>query len=782
MASTYKQSAHDIGITNVLAGGAGTDVIGMMLAKKQDGSPAWEEYDGKFLVEQFFTGAASVTNMNPEEELHLVQDDWRSGFGLEYADSNDPKRYYSSIGADLRFRGMALAGPTPQTATLPVHTASAYNQAINWSDPGSEWTNEAQAINGNTVNGATVAQKSGWTTYLEIYIPPIRCSKIRYYWTEVFGDDVTDLEIDVYYGGAWHAVVTDDSQGEGVLREEALGDTYTVTGARCRFQLANNDDAILHVLEFYGESAVIQGTTTCHADFNTHLYFNKGNALLKMAGDTGTITVIEAYAVDITALEPFSDDQLYIAQGLSNNSWEMTTSNVSTRYAGTYPQMKYLKQVNTTADTMYGSFAVNTIRATVAPEQGGTNYSNPATVVGGSDYDITGLLSFGGALYIMKQDMPYYLDSSGNVQKDLAQELTNLYATTSGKNAFVWKKKIYIPCGAQGLLETDGTSNTFRNPARYCTNLTAFVGRVVAVTGDEEYLYIITENATEVEVLAGREETVDGTTSWVWHPISHITLTNCETAWISSIYKKRLWISSDTATESLYFIDLPTGYGDMANDANREFLTTSYFITSWLHGGFKSDKKAFISITASLGHAHDAAIYWECHYQVLGDGTVDTGWTDAGNLVGTATVRNHTLYLPDDASDNKPISEMIRFKFVAVTDDPDITPELLNFDVKALLYPNIKKMYHAVIKCSDEMLLKDGMIDKGKHDLIKATLDNARNNTWPVAIRDIDGTTDYMKFLPVPQSLQRMMILKEEKGRRNREKLYHVLMLDVPLS
>lgn len=843
MCAVYNKLRHDIGITDVGSAGAGTTLYGMMLAQTQDGTPAYAEYDGKYLADQFFTGAPSQVNMNPEEELILSQSSWRAGMGLEYFDPDHPERYFASYGMDLRFKGMAIAGPLPTAITLPTHTASAYNQALNFTDPDSAWTDEANVLDGSSSTKATTSTSA---KYLEIYVPAISCSKIRYYWTESVSNGVDDLEIGVWYEGAWHVIVSDDSLGEGALAEGSIGSTKTVTAARVKFTLSSGN-AYLHVLEFYAESATIQGAVTSFAEYNDKLYAAFGNALIEKNSAGTAFVVTTAFPVTITDIEPFTDDQLYIALGFSDAYWEIgyetssatlaegltnsetdvdtsdgsqfatgnvikidseymlvlsesgdtlevlrgrwgstaathdsgaviVTFHITENTASGTATYQFFVTVHAAAPTMYGNDGVNTLYKNTDPSEAGANAWATRITVDSSYYAITEMLSKSGAAYIMKEDMPYYLNSSDAVQNDLAPELKTDTRSTSGKNAFLWKTNIYIPFGTQGLLETDGTTNTFRNPANYCTNLPAYVGRIQALAGDGFYLFAILDYSGKVEILAGRLETIDTTTSWVWHPIAEMTMTDCETAFATNIDQKRLYVSSTTIGETLQYIDLPAGYGDVENDANRKFNTGSpYFETPFLHGGFKADNKAWIKITLAMGHTYNTGRYFTVHYK-----TLDGSYVSIGDFTGASGNMVQGRFI--DVT-NKPFSSMMALKFTAVTDDTDYTPILLSYDVRAIMYPKIKRLIHCVVRCADEVQTKQaGIIDKSMRKTIKSTLDNARNNpVWMIPIKDIDGDDVDVKFLPVPSSLQRMMITKKEKGRTD-ERHYHLLLMEVELA
>lgn len=772
--STYVKTKHDIGLLR----SDGSTTVGLRLARDKNGDPIYRAYDDEYLAQQLFTGTPGYGNLPPEKEIAMRQDDWRSGFGQEYYDAADPKRYFSSIGMDMRYKGMAVAGPISTSLTVP---APQWSSPTGHVDPDVAWAAEAQGYDENvgSVTSATPAALS-WSSYLELTIASTAVHGVRYYVHANTDPEITQVDVDLYYGSAWHDLY-EGAFSEGVWIVKYTTASRTVTAMRIRFY--NSDGAVqkgvsLAEVDFLAATGGTAAYPVVFEEFNDKLYAGAGKWLLKLssAGDEWLALTPDpataGFDANITDLQPFTDDNLYIAIGTANDYWEMTTAEVFTENTLAVKTFQFFERVDAAAPTMWGNDGGNTIRSNTDPSNGGANPWSAQTTVDSSYHNITDLTSKSGALYIPKEDMPYYLNSAGAVQNDLAPELKSSTASTSGKNTFLWKNKLYIPFGTQGLLETDGTTNTFLNPASYCTNLSDFVGRVMAVSGDEEWLFVAVDNSTEIEILAGREETIDGTTGWIWHPIHELTLTGCETLFVSSVYQKRLWIASTSTSDSSYYIPLPTGYGDLENDANRSFKTDTYKITPWLHGNFKADTKAFIKIIAELGHSYDVDIYFECHYQVLGD----TTWTDAGDLKGSATDRTATLFIPADASSNNPSSEMIRFKFVVKTDDVQKTPILLGYDCRAILYPTNRRIIECEVLCDDVITLKDGVIEKGQAANIKASLEEARNATWPRTFYEIGESTIYVKFLPLQTA-----VTKKEKS-RGLERHYLLRLQEVALS
>ncbi len=299
----------------------------------------------------------------------------------------------------------------------------------------------------------------------------------------------------------------------------------------------------------------------------------------------------------------------------------------------------------------------------------------------------------------------------------------------------------------------------------------------MAVAGDEEYLFVAVKNGSQVEILAGREEYIDGSYIWVWHCIAELTLSGVECMVISTKYQRRLYIASSSPNDSLYYIPLPQGYGDITTDTNRAFQSNTFMETPFLHGNFRDTDKAFPELTLALGHTYNTAQFFQAHYRTRANAT----YTFIANYIGSSTSMKQTNYLPD-AGANHPIDTDIRLKFVANTDDSLKTPMLLSYKVKGLLYPPRRNIISCVVKCSDGFTLKGGggSQDTGSYDTIKATIEELRQAKWPVSIRDIDGDTKYVRVLS-SSSQSHWSILGWLRGRKQ-ERHYKLLLQEVTLS
>ena len=126
---------------------------------------------------------------------------------------------------------------------------------------------------------------------------------------------------------------------------------------------------------------------------------------------------------------------------------------------------------------------------------------------------------------------------------------------------------------------------------------------------------------------------------------------------------------------------------------------------------------------------------------------------------------------------------MMQFKLVGKTGATTTTPILLNFDVRGILYPERRDIIFCTVIVAKYVRTKDGFEINNKYADQKSCLENARDSTanWPITITDIDGTTDYVKFLPLPQSTPWKTCTKKEKG-RDIEWEFNLLMARKKLS
>lgn len=785
---SFDPTKHDMGLLRQ----DDSTKIGLMLVRDKNNSPQYMVVDDEYLIQQQ-AAVPGYDNLQAEKEIRVGATSHRSGFGLDVYDATDPERYLSSTNMDLRFRNMAICGPKATAiATMPSKTAPAITDAgfeiwasgtdlTNWTEaklgtnsaitqestikrsaPYSVklWSDDLAGSYAQVTQALATTQIKGRRFTVTVYVQKTHAT---YSQCRVGISDGVDATVWSDYGGG-------TSSFTAISVTKTLSQTATQLQITCQANRGDGGegggyfDDISITRNSYGYPVVFE-------EFNSLLYLGfSGGLLAKMDSDGDEFTGVYEFANGITDLEAFVGDKLYIALGGSNVYYYMSTAGAFTASTDTEGKADFFQKVE---DTMWKAIKPYTLMSATDPTNPGegTNWST-TTTVDTSTYNITDLISDGSSLYIPKEDRCFYLDSAGAV-KVLIDASKSITCSTSGKNSFAWNQtQIYYPCGTQSLIEYDAGAITWRSPSKYCTNLSAFNGRVQALAGDEEWLFAILDNGDYVEVLAGREETIDSTTKWIWHPISQFALTGCETAFVSSIFQKRLWIASTSSADKPYYIKLYTGYGNPTGDTNRYFQTGGHFITPWLHGEFRGDNKVWIKLTLTMEDV-DTDVYFKAYYQLLGD---DDFSSSIGNFKTVPKTTHYITTATDNVISNK-TDIYIRFKIEAVC-TTSATPVLKGYDCRAILYPTKRNIISATVKCDDEVEDKDGNHLDDSADTIATALREAKNATGLVTIWDITGTAKYCKVLPHPNFEQ---IIETEKDRVIK-RVFNLLLQEVALS
>ncbi len=794
---SYNKNRHDFGILRQ----DGSTQVGLTLLRDKYGRPAWREFDKRILAEQFFDGRPDFSYVDPQEEIPLRGDTHIAGFGLKYFDDADPKRYWYTTNADARFNNKVIAGPLATTVTKPSNPAA---PAI--TDGNLELWDDASILTNWTFTqdtGTCIQVRDGANQEQGTY-----CAAIGHPSITGTGHTAQTIDSTNDYAGMECTFTARCNPGANSMFRIAIHDgvtttysSYATVGAYQTLSVTKTlSVACTSITVYYYKTlntaalgyfdgpmtftvtAPTVGASAASADFNDLHYKSFGTVLAKQnAGGTAYTYVanMPASITDMCVYQSGGTDYLWIAQGDSDNIIYMTAAEAFTEtsdgsakfyYLTPHPAYLYGKKKST------GQLARDATPTTGA--------FSDVTLVGNGYDDVTDLLtSEDHTIIICKENMPYYLDSSDDDQPLIPQAEKDR-SSTSGKNSYAMNNKLYFQVGNQTLYEYDGTPGSVTSvitnisPAEQMEDISAFSGKIQAITGDGNYLYIIMDNSTKVEMLAGRWETVDGSTSWRWHPLAELTLTGCETAMISNHVKKRLWVTSTNASNDIYYYPVTDKYGDIVNDSSYTFSTGGAFYTPWLHGQMKGDDKAFIKITLTLGHTYDADIYFEAHYKKW----EDSGWTDIGDFKGTATDRTHTIYLPVDGSSNNPVSKYIMFKFVAKTDDSTKTPILVSYDCRAIWRPTKRWFIACSVLCEDTSQLQSGQKDKITAAEITEVLEEAAAATWPVTLYDIRASTVYVNFLP-PMEFETTEIGQlSSSGVKQVKGIYNLILQKVQLS
>ena len=447
----YVKERHDCGLLRQ----NGSTKVGFLLAKDKSGLKIWEEFDDEYLaIHQ--TDEAGYGALQPEKEFRIGQESYRSGFGLKDYNSSDPERYHLAYNLDMRNRDIVLPsyGATSVTKpSAPTPTLANVDMELDAS-----WGGGAQSATQNHTGGGTYSwfkTASGSITQTIANIKPglTYTIKVWVYPTSVGGCKVGINDgVTLTYG--------DTSTGTGAWEQITHTKTIaaTASGGTAFLTTVDEDDNYFDDVTIE-VTALTAGTTVAFAEFNDKLYASFGRTLGVLNGAGTAFTFVAYFPATITDLEPFTDSKLYIAQGTGAAYYEMNTSEALTINTLTVKTFQFFETVHGSSPTMWGNDGTNTLRSTVNPANGGTQWSAQTTV--SSSYKaITDLKAYTNLLYIMKEDRPYYLDSSGNV-KILTNITTAITHSEGGKNVTEWNGNIYMPWSTEALLEYNDTAATF---------------------------------------------------------------------------------------------------------------------------------------------------------------------------------------------------------------------------------------------------------------------------------------------------------------------------------
>ena len=764
----YLQNKHDIGILRT----DGTTKIGLMLARDKNDVPAYSEDFDDYLTNQVWNDAPGYGALQALKEIPIIEDDFSGGGGQEVYDSTDPHRYHESYGMDLRWKGNVLPGQYKFTGTKPTAPATPtivngdMELATGWGGDGSFSATQAHSPTQSRLLNYGGGGAANLVSSQDVTVIPGATYTVTF-WVYVGTIPGAGLQGVALYDGATLLGMTSAGGVTGSWIQKTVSGTMTTASSTLTIKLLAGNGAGNDAFTYYFDDVSIAsnnytyGVIKSYVEFNDKLFVGAGKTLLNL-NSTDIWAVAGVLPYDITDMCVFGD-YLFIAIGGTHALWYMSTTEVFVESTLANPEADFLCPVST---TLWKAILPRELRSNTGTGlNGGTAWSN-TTLVDVATLNITDLLSFNNALYVMKEDRPYYIDSSGAVQ--ILTNITRSITTANGgKNSIEWLGKIYMPWG-NSLLEYDNGTFTWRSPFEYFKNASGFCGEIQALACDDMYLYAIVDNTTNVELLAGRLEDIDGTTKWVWHPFSEFTLAGAETAIVSSVYTDIIYIASTVNTDAtingVYLGISTTGL------PTQLFAKTGYFTTPWYHCNFKSDNKAFIKLTLTLSGT-TAARYFTVSYMKWGD----SAWTSIGDFY---TVPTTTKYLPLDSGSLKPVSTMIKFK-VAITSDSFINAFFLkSLDCRAVLYPTPRNLVNCTVRCADNIIDKSGMKLEANGAVIRAAQEEAKNSTYPFTFYNIDGTAKTMKILPT-KPLSR--IVKDEKS-GNIERYYYLTMQEITTS
>ena len=750
---------------------SGSTEYGFMLAKDGKGQRMWRVGDAPSLNPGYYSTDPTYANQPPLIEMVIPLDEWHVGYGLQDSPRGAEKRYRTSYGADLRQKGRAYNGPASGTLTLPSNFApTIFNPGFEVVSSGTTLSNWILTSGDGTWAQSAVQKQAGSYSGLSAGGPG--AAEVI---TQVIGDYALFKGIQVTFSCYVYQAFANQVQ---IRIDDGVGTSTSTnnatTGSWVQISIQRTIDASATKLSFillnnanasnYFDTATVtrdSGATSTtgdysrYIDYNSALYLGRGSSLLKYTG-SGNWTYVIGFPDVITDMAVMGS-QLFVATGFANFMHYSAASSDATWTTATTANNKaqFLCEIG---GTLYFNLSASTISNITSAN--GT--AATATTIGLTTTSITGLTNHGGLLAVTKTDQSYLRDSGGGIGSIMPETISET-SSTSGKNPLSYKSDLYIQTGTQSLWRWGSKYDVETvSPGRWAVAESDFGGQVWALANDSEYLYAVTDNSTKVEILAMREETIDGDIDWRWHPIAELTSGSCNHAWVSTVGSKRLWICGATG-DTPTFIYLPANYADPTTDSTYQRNTSGIFYTPWYSGGFIDVNKAFFSASV-LGDNLSATKTITIAYQFPGD----TDWT---TRVLTVFNAQETQYFA--TSD---VAKKIRFKVTLASDSATTGPVLRGLIIRGVLMPTKLRMFQFTVRAADGLEQRNGVTDKTLGSVLATVLKDCNSATWPVSLRDLDDTLYYVKFQSLDERVTTMDV------ERRMERHFDVVATETKLS
>ena len=399
----------------------------------------------------------------------------------------------------------------------------------------------------------------------------------------------------------------------------------------------------------------------------------------------------------------------YIYKADADANWTLSTL--------TNSDVKYMAVAGS---LMYGgnwSDGVNLIRTSTDPTN--TGAWSGSTAVGGADAAITGLVPFGDTMLICKADGIYTLQADGTV-RNLTPEFEDADQHPDNfKGAYNWNGHILLPLGLRGMNELVGDRLVDISLSRYMPRDTHLHGRVVAIAGNSQELYIMVHEPDNLRyhVLKAIWAEFEGTHDYTWHHVTRQAYTTdtdddqnalmAEGIPFGTSLHRRIHIGISSTGSSINPL-----YISLTGETGAEFnvLDDSEAITAPFNAGLPRIPKHFSTLyceTDNLGAGgadHNIQVWHRI--DVIGGaraGNGTAGWTS----LGTLTSDQQTLPFAAEVT-----GRQIELLFLPIQGTVQTTaPELLRFTLRSQLRPASVKLIPLVFSFADGQMQSNGVRD-----------------------------------------------------------------------
>ncbi len=731
--------------------------VGLMLAKDQNGKPAWQITDDTGIPAQYIPGEMNYAGLNPLSGFSISQNSWHGGIG-ELVYQRGSKMYLASMGVDCRKKGEVKIGPkcvALSYGTLP--TLTSLTNAGFETYASSNFTSWTKAGLGTMSQEGTIIQSGSYSAkwalntntgsltqtlsnhhlmvgkLLTVTAYSRRSAALSLWTVGILRNDVEvahthfDANVDTWQQKTVTYTVLDTADDIATMKVQLTCEEGGESGGTNVYF-----DTVVATVDAQPSA----GATTCFCEFKTSIYASYGGGVGSYNSTTEAIDYIGGMPMNPTWLSYWHDSagtEYLIAFYTDKKAWSSPDAAAWTQITSV---TTYADIVASGSDTkLWSALQHDDIRSASTPTSA---FTSPTNLGSPSKHIHSLVVTESDIPYIFKEDSIFYIDADGS-----HQILNDLKTNYPFRMAYSWQNNVIFSMGTSGtknasLCIYNSLSGTITNisPADYASGFYECTGAIYAITGDSNWLYVMVADVGGVYasgsagyyLLAGRWEDIEGNTQWVWHPIQIIYcyITTSNNIKVPLIYNNKMFLP--------YGIDqlnvLTPQYASL-----NVIATSGTLFTQWFDLGFPGENKAFITLelfTQNLDAEHTIAV----SYQFWGAQTTNeldlaANWT---TLATFNTSPTQTKFFAANTYGKK-----IRFRLIFTTDDT-VSPILNDFILKGVLRSAYRKRFTFAIRASDDIVDLDGGISKKTGAWLSTQLWTARAAYWPMNLK-YDGTT-----------------------------------------
>jgi len=444
----------------------------------------------------------------------------------------------------------------------------------------------------------------------------------------------------------------------------------------------------------------------------------------------------------------------YIYKTGAGGAWVVSTLAVKT--------FKYFCRARTEEGTdifvgaNIGAGGPNVVYSTTDPTNAGA--WTILSTVGNSDSEITGLVSDGTSVLVLKTNGVWVCrigaDGTAAWTENLTPEFEGMVHADNFRGAFNWNGHLLLPLGTGGMMEwVDGKLYDV-SMKKYAPDQTTLHGRVIAIGGDVTRLFLLVEDTanTDCHLLMATWDSYQGVADYRWHHVATIAYTGTPVPNHAALFAEgipsgatlhhRIWFSVECGSSNLlpYFYPLPD-----PDDANLgyDINDTSQLVTTLWDANMPGYNKLYSSIdftTDNLGTTSATDHYIEVKYRVNGG---SWAYVTGAQATSTLTADKQTLTFADEISGKTLELQFLFFQGTTTT----TTPVLKDFTVNAALRATeIPSYLIQAYLATGQILLNGARGGTPVADLAQLKAWNAAPGEQTLTMPD--GTTQDVIFLP----------------------------------